>query len=127
MRRCAGILVLCTLLSSTRPAKADGIENAAIGAAVGIAAAAAAITVGIVLIVTHKPSITGCTAEGPKGLTLQSESDKTLYVLHGDIASIKPGERVKVSGKHQKKSSTDFDVVKLKKSYGACSAVANGA
>lgn len=124
MRRCAGILVLSTLLSSTRPAKAYNSQNNAL-VYIGVFVAAFAVTAGVILIV-HKPSITGCTAEGPKGLTLQSESDKALYVLHGDIASIKPGERVKVTGKHQKGSASDFNVVQLKKNYGACAAVANG-
>lgn len=124
MRRCALFLALGVLLMAAAPARADEIENKVVGVSIGIIAGIAAAVVIIIVVVKHKPSITGCVAEGPGGLTLQNEADNKSYVLHGDTASVKAGERVKVSGKHQK-GSGDFDVIKLNKSYGACAAAAH--
>lgn len=124
LRQCAGAVLLCAMFSiAPKPAQADKLETDAIEAAVGIAAAGAAIAVAIVLIVTHKPSITGCATQGPDGLSLRNQGDSTVYVLHGDIASIAPNTRVRVSGRHHKGSSKPavFDVAKVKKTFGSCS------
>ena len=57
LRRCLAAIFVCTvLLISSRLAKADELKNDAIYAGVAIGAVAAAITVAIVLVVTHKPS-----------------------------------------------------------------------
>ena len=121
-RRCASLAVLSLLVTTSRPARADKLQTDATLVVVGAAAAAVAITVGIVLIVTHKPSITGCVAQGADGLTLQGDGDNKSYVLHGDVASLKPGERVKVRGKHEKGNASSFNVLEVKKDYGACPA-----
>jgi hypothetical protein len=47
-------------------------------------------------------------------------------VLRGDIASITAGQRVRVSGRRKHSESAEFDVAKLKKTMGACPAVAGG-
>jgi hypothetical protein len=47
-----------------------------------------------------------------------------VYVLHGDIASITAGNRVRISGRHRKGSTGPavFDVSKVKKTFGPCAA-----
>lgn len=121
MRCCVSLIVMSMLLSTTRQARADTLEDAAIGFYTAIAVAAVGITMGVALIVRHKPSITGCVTQGSDGLMLQNERNSKSYELHGNTVAIKPGERVKVSGKHPKNNLAEFDVIELKKSYGACS------
>lgn len=125
LQRCVGLVLLCAVLGlMPESARADELGDKAAEAGVGIGIAAAAITLGIVLIVTHKPSITGCAVQGPDGLSLRNEGDGTTYVLHGDIADIAAGNRVRVSGKHRKGAANPavFDVAKVKKTFGPCAA-----
>ncbi len=94
-----------------------------VGVAVGIAAVGAAIGVGVYYAVRHNHSLTGCVAPGANGLELTNEGDHRLYALLGDQASIKAGDRVRVSGKKQKKGSGDawpFLVEKVSKDFGPC-------
>lgn len=117
------LALLCALLAVTsRPAQADELKNRAIEAGVAIGAVGAAIGVGVVLLVKHKPTKTGCVAAGNSGgLALKDDSDGKSYVLRGDIAGISAGQRVRVSGKQRKHADpAEFDVVKLKKTIGAC-------
>lgn len=123
VRRCVGlVLMLLLLVSTVREARADELEHKAAEAGVAIGIAGAAIAVGIVLLVTHKPSLTGCVAQGPHGLTISNEADAKTYTLKGDLDGIAAGQRVKVRGKHHKHNASQFDVLELKKTYGACAA-----
>jgi hypothetical protein len=93
-----------------------------IGAAVGVGAGVAVIVVVVVEVSTHH-TMSGCVVSGPDGLALQT-SDKR-YALEGDASSIKVGDRVKISGKHVKKTKDQtgdqvYKVQKLKKDYGPC-------
>jgi hypothetical protein len=95
-----------------------------VGAAVGIAAVGAGIGIGIYFAVKHNHSVTGCAASTAGGMTLTTESDKRTYSLTGDVAGIKPGNRVRVSGKKAKEKSSatpQFLVEKVSKDFGACS------
>jgi hypothetical protein len=99
-----------------------------VGIAVGIVAVGAAIGVGIYFAVKHNHSMTGCTRSTTDGLTLTTESDKQTYALTGDVAGIKPGNRVRVSGKKSKEKSTgtnQFLVEKVSKDFGACNVAAS--
>jgi hypothetical protein len=56
---------------------------------------------------------------------LVSENDQKVYALAGEVAGIKSGERVRVSGKKGRKSAgahPQFLVEKLNKDFGACKA-----
>jgi hypothetical protein len=59
---------------------------------------------------------------------LISESDKQPYTLVGEVAGIKPGDRVRVSGKKGKEKSAarEFLVEKVSRDFGPCE-VAGGA
>jgi hypothetical protein len=91
-----------------------GVAVAAIGAGVGI---------GVFYAVHHGQSLSGCAVSGSSGLELQNRGDQQTYALVGEVAGIKPGDRVRVSGKKAKKSdgsAQQFVVEKLTRDYGAC-------
>ncbi len=94
-----------------------------VGVVVGIAAVGAAIGVGVYYAVRHNHSLTGCVVSGANGIELSNEGDHKTYGLVGDMAAIKAGDRVRVSGKKQKKGSGDawpFLVEKVSKDFGPC-------
>jgi len=127
-------LVMCLLFApaaktalAQRPAdQTIGASHAQIaGAIAGIAAGGALIGVGVYYAVKHAHSVTGCARSGPDGLKMTSESDKKTYALIGDVAGIKSGNRVRVSGKKSTDKSagtSQFLVEKVSKDLGPCEA-----
>jgi hypothetical protein len=124
-------LLLCvSLVSVTVPAHAqfNGTPPITIGdfheraIIFGLVAAGAVTGIGAYILVRRAPSITGCVAINPADLSLQNESDHRTYSLMGDIANIKVGDRIRVSGKRAKTATgkRNFLVVKLKKDFGPC-------
>ena len=80
-------------------------------------------TVLIVHAAHHSPTVTGCVAAGADGMTIQNEGDQQSFLLTGDTAGIKAGDRVKVQGKKKSKDasgSRHFFVEKFKKDFGPC-------
>jgi hypothetical protein len=67
-------------------------------------------------------SLQGCVSSAPNSLVLLNEGDRQTYDLLGDTTPVKPGQRVKVSGKKKKDTSGKryFLVEKLSKDYGVC-------
>jgi hypothetical protein len=132
LRHKLSALLLCaSLLLFIEPAKAQtggpiGItKSQGDWIIVGIVAAGAAIGIGIYLVIHYSVDrpITGCAVSSGGGLSLQHEGDQQTYTLLGDTAAIKPGDRIRVSGKKRKQSPSgnrDFLVEKLKKDYGPC-------
>jgi len=97
----------------------------AIAIGVAIVAIGAGIGFGIYFAFHHGHSLTGCAVTGANGLQLQNKGDQVTYSLVGAVATIKPGDRVRVSGKKVKKSvgsTPQFLVDNLSKDYGACPA-----
>lgn len=93
------------------------------GILLGIAAVGAGIGIGIYFAVKHSHSMTGCAGSTADGMTLTTESDRQTYSLTGDVAAIKPGNRVRVSGKKSKEKSAGaphFQVEKVSKDLGRC-------
>ena len=122
----AVVLAGVSLLASPVPVKAQKIvSNGEItGAIVGIAVAGVAIGVGTYYLL-RKASITGCAVSNQNGLELRNESDRQTYMLIGETADIKAGDRVRVKGKKKKKdrpARPEFLVKELAKSYGSCKA-----
>jgi hypothetical protein len=94
-----------------------------IGIGAGIAAAGAVIGIGTYYAFKHGHSVTGCARSGPDGMTLTSESGKQTYTLIGEVAGIKAGDRVRVSGKKSKQASAgapQFLVEKVSRDFGPC-------
>lgn len=112
----AATVVLCSGATQCGPSGGE-----VIGAGVGIGAAV--IVVIAVAVSTTQHGMTGCVITGPNGPELQTSEMR--YALDGDIASIKVGDRVKISGKHVKKTKDQkgdqvYRVEKIKKDYGPC-------
>lgn len=107
-----------------RPANSIPTQSDVVWIGVGVAAIGAAVAFGIYFAVRpHGQRITGCAGSGPNGLQLVSESDQQTYVLAGDLAGIQPGERIRVSGKKEKKTAggpRPFLVEKTAKILGSC-------
>lgn len=129
----ARIIVVALIASAGSPAQAAKPRPAAgnsqivsngqvAGVVIGIAAVGAGIGVGIYFAVRHNRSLTGCASSGQNGLQLQSEGDHQVYALIGDVATVKPGDRVRVSGKKRKSSggAQPFLVEKVSRDFGAC-------
>ncbi len=123
LRRCvAMVLVSAMLLFCAKQAKGESLQSAAVEVVIGVAAAGAAIGIGIYYLVRQPPSITGCAGSGANGLSLKNEGDQRTYLLIGDLANVKTGERIRVSGKKKKDAAgnPEFLVEKLSKDFGAC-------
>ena len=118
--------LLCSGSTSPATCQSSGSigpsEGEVVGAAVGVGAAIAVVTV---VAVDHSHhTLKGCVFTGPNGLRLQT-SDSKVYAIEGDAASIKAGDKVKFHGSKVKKtkdSSGDqvFKVEKVSKDYGPC-------
>jgi hypothetical protein len=125
LRHKLSALLLCaSLLLLSKPAKASiPTGGQVVLIFVGVAAIGAAIGVGVYFAVRKAPSITGCAVSSASGLSLQHEGDQQTYTLLGDTAAIKPGDRIRISGKKRKEypsGNRDFLVEKLAKDYGPC-------
>jgi hypothetical protein len=121
------VLVGVWVLASPPPVKADKIvsNGEIVGGIVGIAAAGVVIGVGTYYLL-RKASIAGCAVSNQNGLELGNESDRQIYMLIGDTADIKAGDRIRVKGKKKKKDSSagrKFFVQELARNYGPCKAV----
>src|SRR6266496_1527205 len=124
-RRILVFLVCACLLPMNIRAKADSLQNAATAIIVGVAAVGAAIGIGIYYALHHGNSIKGCVVSGPSGLELQNEGDQQTFQLSGITSDVKPGDRMRVSGKKVKRAkgssgNPTFLVDKPGKDYGAC-------
>jgi hypothetical protein len=126
IRRSVVIFLVCVLAAvSSGPARAQiGVSNAQATVA-GVAIVAVAVGIGVVVYFTlrQSPTITGCAVTAANGLNLASEGERQTFLLTGDTADIKPGDRVKLKGKRQKKDAAGnrpFLVSNLKEDYGAC-------
>jgi hypothetical protein len=58
-----------------------------------------------------------------KRLVLRADNEHATYLLSGEVAQLKTGERVRLSGKRNRKEHS-FTVNRLSKDFGACPATA---
>ena len=119
--------IVALIVSAMRPARAQILithdTGKLVGITVGLAAIGAGIGIGVYVAVHHNHTLTGCTSSGAGGLLLQSHGDRQTYAIVGEISAIKPGDRVRVSGKKSKQKGVgprQFLVEKLDKDFGAC-------
>ena len=123
------IAAVCFLLATaaTEPAVANSIPTKSDVVLIGVAVGAigAGIGIGIYYALHHNHSLTGCAVSGANGLELQNKGDQQTYALVGAVNAIKPGERIRVSGKRVKKTAgptPQFLVEQLSKDFGPCPA-----
>ncbi len=115
------LLISIVSLSSIKPARAESIETAGKQIYTGIGIAAAAVTVGAVLIILHEKhktsTVTGCVTSAAGGMSLTDDSNKQVYALSGTTAGIKPGDRMTLNGKRHGKV---FEASSVVKDLGVC-------
>ncbi len=117
---------VCALLvtAATKPAAANSIptKTDVVWIGVGVVAIGAGIGIGVFYAIHHGQSLTGCTVAGVSGLEFENKGDQRRYSLVGAIDAIKPGERIRVSGKKVKTAgpTPQFLVDHISKDFGAC-------
>lgn len=97
--------------------EAAGIFGALIGVVVGIG-------VGVYFLVRAPHNITGCVLEDGGGLQMTDAKTTKRYLLEGDTALVKAGERVSVYGKPDRLADKQktFLVKRVVRDYGSCNA-----
>jgi hypothetical protein len=124
----SGVLIIALgfVLCVPREAKASsqiGASNGTIvGAIVGIVAGLVVIAI-VAIHYSKKRTITGCVKAGQNGMIMNDEKDKLIYTLSGDMAGVKPGERMTLGGKKIKPNrgeSLGWEVAKIRTDYGVC-------
>lgn len=97
------------------------------GVAIGVGAAVTAVVAVEVHHAHH--TLKGCVADGPAGMQLQTQGGARSYLLSGNTADIKAGERVRLHGTRvkQKGSTTGptFFVERENKDFGPCKQTAS--
>ncbi|HXA76461.1 MAG TPA: hypothetical protein VNV41_04955 [Candidatus Acidoferrales bacterium] len=94
-----------------------------IGVVLGVVAAVAVATVVVVHESSKKRTITGCVNPAQNEITVINEKDKQVYILSGDTAGVKPGERMSFQGKKIKPNASNplgWEVTRIQTDYGAC-------
>jgi hypothetical protein len=123
--RAAICALLLTAPSAARSSTPIGgvTKSDAVWIGVAVAAIGAGIGIGIYYAFHHGHSLNGCAVSGSDGLQLHNKGDGQTYALVGEVAGIKPGDQVRVSGKKAGKKGApaqQFVVEKLTRDYGAC-------
>lgn len=124
----ARFLVFALSFILCAPAKADsgkigGVGTGTIvGVIVGVVAAVAVIAI-VAIHYSRKRTITGCVKPTPNGMTVSDEKNDRIYTLSGDMAGIKPGERLTLQGKKIKPTagnSLGWEITKMQTDLGIC-------
>ena len=123
--RVAVVVVLCVALCT--PVRATpSLGSDAIGI-IALAVVGAVAVVGVIVVAVHesaKPrTITGCVNSANNAMTLNNEKDKQVYLLTGDTASVKSGERLTLRGKKVNAGASHaltWETKKVVKDLGAC-------
>jgi hypothetical protein len=120
-----GLIVALSLVLAI-PARADKFQTLGDEIVIGIVAVGAGLVVATVLIIHYskKRTLTGCINSAENGMIVMDEKDKQTYALSGDIAGIKPGERMKLRGKKLKAKNHDktmmWEVREVSRDFGVC-------
>jgi len=93
--------------------------------AISIAVVGSASDAGTYLALHRDHNLTGCATSTSNGPELLRQGHKHPYALVGDLADIKFGDRIRVSGREEKEDAggaRQFLVEKVTKDLGACAA-----
>jgi len=124
--RVAIIGMLCLGLSLSTAAAPGQLQKAADAVVVVGIVVAAAVVIGVVLLVHNagqNRTVTGCVTSSANGLTITNEKDKRVYALTGNLPDVKPDERMKLQLKKVKDKSSNmvtWQTVKVTKDFGVC-------
>ena len=114
------------LCGATAPVTCKENIGPSSGEVVGVAVGAAAVVVGVVVLVEVDKShhhVNGCVSSGPNGLQVQNESDHKIYALTGVSTNVKVGDIVRLKGNKEKQGSSpnrEFQIEKMSRDYGPC-------
>ena len=121
-----GVLIVVLSVGLAKPSEARGYPSGGGIVAAIVAAASGVVIVAFVLIheSSKKRTITGCVESEGIEMTVTDEKDKRTYKLSGNIASIKPGDRMKLQGKKAKAKGDNkaliWETRAVAKDFGAC-------
>jgi hypothetical protein len=105
----------------------SGCTSGQVAASVaGLAAIVVATTVVLVEVNNAHHTMKGCVTGGQDSFELTTLGNKETYALSGVTANLKVGDVIKVHGskrKAKKDSPRSFEVQKINRDYGPCSAV----
>jgi hypothetical protein len=93
----------------------------------GIAAVGQGVGLSVYSAVRHDSTVTGCALNAPDGLLIETEGDGQTYALVGEVAGIRPGQRIRISGRKPKPNPGVprlFLVTKVKQESGSCKEIA---
>ncbi len=121
------IVVLSVVLTQPAEAQAGGRKivstGTIVGAIVGIVAAVVVVTVVAIHESSKKRTITGCVSSGENGISVRDEKDKRIYVLSGNTAGIRTGDRITLSGKKVNPKGAGtliWEAKRVAKNFGPC-------
>jgi len=117
--------ILSLALSSNASADDTLQSNAdhALAGAIAVVAVVVVITVVLIHLASSNRTVTGCVSSAPNGMLVTSEKDKRIYALSGDMAGIKPAERMTLHLKKIKTKDSNtltWETKKVTKDFGAC-------
>ena len=122
-----GVLIVARSVALSPSAEAQDkiVSNGTIvGVIVGAVAAVAIVAYVVIHESTKKRSITGCVIPAENGMSVTDEKDKRSYVLSGDTADIKAGDRVTLQGKRIKPKDAGkpvaWETKTISKDFGGC-------
>lgn len=119
------VLIAVLSVALAMPGRAESLDTAGKQIVTGIVIVSVAAGVLATLLIIHyknkKSVITGCVSSSANGMSMLDEKDKRTYVLSGDTAGIKPGDRMTLEGKRKNTGKTlSFEAQSVAKDLGAC-------
>jgi hypothetical protein len=121
------VFLLCVPAGAQNPPGAPPIGGVSKAEIIGIVVGVVAFVVVVsVLVIGHSArgrTITGCVIAAENGMTVADEKDKQVYVLSGNTAGVKAGERMKLQGHKINANSGNplgWVVSHIQKDYGVC-------
>jgi hypothetical protein len=124
-----GVLIIALSVALSMGAEAQTSQSGDLnftGYKVAIGVGVAAVVIVTVVLIHHSKNrtITGCVSSGESGMSVTDDKDKRLYSLTGNMAGIKPGDRMTLQGKKIKPKDANKTLVwetkKTKKDFGVC-------
>ena len=119
------VLIAFLCIALVAPARAESLQTAGEQLTAAIVVVSAAIAVGITFLILHEKHkttpITGCITTEVRGMKVMDDKDKRIYVLSGDTASVKSGDRMTLEGKRRAGGKESvFEIRRVTKDFGVC-------
>ena len=119
---CGGLCAV-SLVARAQPGVPGLTNSINKGIEIGVPVASAVAVAVIYGVVYSRHRLEGCAVAVGGAIELRGKGGQQNWILSGDTASIRPGERVLLSGKREKGSrsgSREFAVSRLREDKGPC-------